>query len=353
MPAPWIVLHEGSRLRWGGDLRRHHVFLELARRTGADLVDGWTAPKVRAAVAARRPSSWQRWRPRPRLASAEMLAPAVAAEVVRDCDAVILDVHDDPLAQHAAFGLDVPSERAVHLRALREANLAAFRLLAVPSASFAELAALPSDRVIVAPNGTDCAHVRPLPLPEAPVVGMVSGAAPGRGIETLVDAARVARSRERDLRLVLWLVATGADSEAFLDGIRQSVAAESWIEVESAPYERLSECLGRAAVLCVPHPAGPYMDAALPVKLFDAMAAGRPLVVTPRVEMRRVVEAAAAGLVAADDSPEGLADVVVRLLGDPALRARLGAAGRAAAEAQYDWRVIGSKLADEVLAQAR
>jgi glycosyltransferase involved in cell wall biosynthesis len=105
-------------------------------------------------------------------------------------------------------------------------------------------------------------------------------------------------------------------------------------------------------VLAVPHPPGAYMDAALPVKLFDSMAAGRPLVVTPRREMAALVERHGAGLVAAGDRAEDLAAALARVLEDPELGRRLGAAARAAAEEEYDWRVIGRRVAEEVLRRA-
>ncbi|MBZ0287643.1 MAG: hypothetical protein K8I30_08510, partial [Anaerolineae bacterium] len=40
------------------------------------------------------------------------------------------------------------------------------------------------------------------------------------------------------------------------------------------------------------------------------------------------------------------ADATCRLLGDAALRGRLSEAGRALVEQQYDWGIIGRRLAD-------
>lgn len=350
MSASWIVLHEGHRLRWGGDLRRHHLLLELARRTGAGLVDGWSQAAVGPALRMAARPRWRRRGGRSSLASVELLAPALVREAERVLELALVDVHDDPLAQHAAFGIALPREREVELRALREANLSAFRALSVPTLSFAQLAGLDTARVVVAPNGTDASHVRPSPAPEQPAVGMISGAAPRRGIETLVAAARIVRTTIPDLRLLLWLISTGADSERFLDELRATLHGENWIEIGSAPYEELGRTLGRATVLCVPHPPGDYMDVALPIKLLDSMAAGRPVVVTPRREMAAVVRDHRSGLVAEGDSPEAIADALTQLLADPALAAELGRAGRLAAETTYDWRVIGSRLADVVLA---
>ncbi len=91
------------------------------------------------------------------------------------------------------------------------------------------------------------------------------------------------------------------------------------------------------------------MDVALPVKLLDSMAAGRPLVVTPRIETAAIVERTGSGIVTGGDAPADLADGFYRLLRDEKLAHRLGAAAREAAVHEYDWRVVGNRIADEVL----
>jgi glycosyltransferase involved in cell wall biosynthesis len=348
----WLVLQEGDRRRWGGDLRRAFIFAPLAERTGATVGTAWTASAVRAAArradAGRRP--WTR-RPRPRLATAELLPLEVLGELGRLARPFALDVHDDPLAQREVLGLP-PLTTGDPLERRWRGNVERFAWLVAPSASFAALAGLDPARTIVVPNGTDTRHVRPAPLPAVPTIGLVSGAAPGRGVEALVEAARLLHGERPELRLRLWLAAAGDHGAAWLAGLADACAADPWIEIGAAPYEMLGDALATASVLVVPHPAGAYFDAAVPVKLFDGMAAGRPVVVTPRTETRVVVEAAGAGVVAAGDGPEDLAAALRPVLDDPALAARLGAAARRAAETRYDWRVLGDGLADRLLGES-
>ena len=346
--APWIVLCETDRRRWGGDLRRAAIFHELAVRTGALEVQGWGHDSVRQAVrhVAGPPFPWRR---RPFVATSEFLSEGAITQVRRTARPAVLDVHDHPIAQTEALGRTLEPAVRASLQARLDRNLAMFPLLSVPSASFAALAGLDPGRSIVAPNGSDTTVVRPLPLPAQPAIGMVSGAAEGRGIETLVAAARLVRATRPDVRLLLWLASADDASEAYVAGLREDVAGEPWIEIAAADHAALGEALGRATVLVVPHPATTYMDVAVPVKLLDSMAAGRPLVVTPRTETRRIVEAAAAGVVVADDSAEALAGGIGAILDDPGLASRLAANGRAAAERDFDWAVIGRRLTTKVL----
>ncbi|MEO8509813.1 MAG: glycosyltransferase family 4 protein [Chloroflexota bacterium] len=286
---------------------------------------------------------------RPRLASSEQLRPDMLRVIRRAADLAVVAIYDDPVSQTASLGMRMSSPKTALYTARRVGNIDAFRWHAVPTASFAALIGLDLDRAIVAGNGTDVKHIRPGPWPARPTVGMVSGAAPGRGIENLVTAAREIREEMRELRLLLWLVPTGPESEDYLTRLRLSVAADSWIEITSVDYAEISAALSQATVLAVPHPPGAYMDVALPVKVFDSMAAGRPLVITPRTETRDLVLRHAAGEVAGGDRPEDIATALVRVLNDEAAARRMGEAARAAAVEQYDWPVVGERLALEVL----
>jgi glycosyltransferase involved in cell wall biosynthesis len=352
----WIVLREGAQPRWGGEIRRHHVFGRLAERTHARIVEGSRRPGPlrRAALGplgALGPLADRLAprRPRPRLASSEKLRDAMLDVAVAVTDPVAVAVYDDPVAQSHALGVALEPGWLDELARRHRRNAEAFRWLVVPTHSFAELAGLDLARVVVGGNGTDTSRVRPGPWPEVPCVGIVSAAAPGRGLELLVAASRIARERVPELRLRMWLVSTGAATDGYLAELRASVAGEPWIEIGAAAYDDLGGAAASATALCIPHPANEYMDVALPVKLFDSLAAGRPLVVTPRTETAALVAGRGVGVVAADDTPEALAAAIAGLVEDGALARRLGAAAREVAEREFDWRVVGDRIAHEVL----
>lgn len=356
MPSPssrrWVVLRETESIRWGGDLRRFHILAGLAERTGAVSIRGWGRPQVFAAIRATGGIPFTRrigWGPRPALASSEMLTIGAIVLARRHFKPTVLDVHDHPIAQAAALGRPHPEAQRRELESRLLRNLDAFPVQLVPSASFGDLAGVDPARAVVIPNGTDTRHIVPGPFPGVPRIGFVSGAAPGRGIELLVDTARRLRASVPDLRLALWLAPGDPIGEAYIDGIRAGVGGEGWIEISTVPYADLGTVLATATVLTVPHPANDYLDTAVPIKLLDSMAAGRPVVVTPRHETRLIVERADAGRVAAGDSADDLAAAILPLLEDADLAARLGANGRRVAEQEYDWRVLGKRVADAVL----
>ena len=99
MPS-WVVARERSRLRWGGDLRRHYILSALGSTAGAVDVDGWSVAALRPVLPVPARDS-----DRPFVAAATLL-PDPVLDLVRDrAIPGIVDVHDDPVAQTRALGM--------------------------------------------------------------------------------------------------------------------------------------------------------------------------------------------------------------------------------------------------------
>jgi glycosyltransferase involved in cell wall biosynthesis len=345
--APWLFTGVPASGTTGSSLRAMHLPRALIERTAGQVVAAYGRrgiPSLALSIALRS----RLWR-RPLHVASSRLWPVPALTMLRGgVGGQLLDLHDHPRLQMEALGIGLGVQRRRQLDDLVERNIEAFERLAVPSASFARLCALPEERVIIATNGSDTDRITPQPWRDEPVIALVSGAAPGRGIELLVEAAARLHARDPGVRLRLALSPTGPGSARYLAQLRGALAGRDWASIEEVPYQRLAAFLGGAWVLVIPHPPGPYHDVATPVKLFDGMAAGRPTVVTPRLEMASIVRSADAGLVA-DDGADALEAAIARLLDDEGERRRLAGNARRAAERDFDWRAISSAVADAVL----
>ena len=352
----WIVVRSGEQRRWGGEIRRQEIFARLAARTGASIADGWPATRRlvlggRFSRLADRVGLRSTGRARPALAASEQAPASWLDWLAGAVDPVAVAIYDDAVLQARAFGVELSDARVDELNVRRRRNEELFRWHVVPTTSFARYIGLDMDRVIVGGNGTVTSRVRSGPWPDIPTIGIASGAAPGRGLETLIEASRRLRTSIRDLRLQLWLAATGGSGEAYIDSLRATTAGDPWIQVGSAPYEQLGQALSQSTVLTIPLPPSEYADVALPVKLFDYMAAGRPIVVTPRRETVAVIKRFDVGVVAPGDDPDSIAEALAPLLNDRRRAHEIGARARVAAEAHFDWSVVGERLADEVLSR--
>ena len=278
---PWIVIRGARRGRWGGELRRHYIFDRLARRTAARVVEDDRHARVlrRAARGAigNLPGAVvggpAHHGPRARLVASEKLRQSMLEAAQRFTDPTVVAIYDDPVTQARALGVAMAPEWAAEVARRQARTIAAFRWLVVPTGSFADLVGLERERVIVGGNGTDTERIRSGPWPAMPTVGVVSAAAPGRGLEMLIEAARLTREVVPDLHLRMWLVAMSASTEDYLASLRRQVAGDPWVAIGTAPYDRLGEALVSVSVLTIPHPPNDYLDVALPVKLFDSAAA--------------------------------------------------------------------------------
>jgi glycosyltransferase involved in cell wall biosynthesis len=77
--------------------------------------------------------------------------------------------------------------------------------------------------------------------------------------------------------------------------------------------------------------------------VLEAMAAGRPVVVTPEVGLAPVVTSTGAGLVA-EGGPDRLSRAIATLLNDPALRLEMGRRGEQAVVGRFAWPAVAAQM---------
>lgn len=180
----------------------------------------------------------------------------------------------------------------------------------------------------------------PLRVLYAGTVGMA------QGLETLVAAAR----RAGPDAVSLTIAGDGAE----LDAVRAAAAGAPNVRVLGAvPADRVPELYANSDVAAVLLRDRALFEGALPTKLFEAMAAGRPLVVAARGEAADLVSDSGAGVAVPPEDEDALAAALLRLKAtdETALR-DMGARGVACAadftrEAMVDrWR----RLLDDVAA---
>ena len=81
-----------------------------------------------------------------------------------------------------------------------------------------------------------------------------------------------------------------------------------------------------------------------PNKVFDYMAAGRPVALAIDGVIREVVEAAGCGIFAEPGNPSALAQAICKLVVDPARARRMGLAGRQYLQAHFSRSILAEKL---------
>ena len=111
------------------------------------------------------------------------------------------------------------------------------------------------------------------------------------------------------------------------------------------PKAQMTQALAAAdACLAILKPI-PLYATVYPNKVFDYLAAGRPVVLAIDGVMREVVERAEAGVYVPPGDPAALAAAVRRLAADPGLCQRMGLSGRRCVEQEFDRALLADRLA--------
>ncbi|MEM7306895.1 MAG: glycosyltransferase [Planctomycetota bacterium] len=158
---------------------------------------------------------------------------------------------------------------------------------------------------------------------DAQVVVYTGGLLAWKGVDVLVEAAR-------SLPAVTFVIAGGMDADVH----RVAALAEGLDNVRLdgfQPPARMPLYLAAGDLGVVPNRSKPAISARYtsPLKVFEALAAGLPLVASDLPSLRDVLAPDRDAALVAPDDPAALAAGIERLLGDPELRAELSARGRA------------------------
>ena len=192
------------------------------------------------------------------------------------------------------------------------------------AAWLAERFDVPRERIVVVPVGAEPDRFPHLPEPEGPPHALFYGKlAPLHGIGTVLEAARAPSSPPLRLigdgQLGPWLEAELARDRP------AGLAWERWV-----PYEELGAAVAGAAICLGVFGTSPKAARVVPNKVWQAMAAGRPVVTADTPGAREELEDGRTALLVPPGDPPALATALARLAGDRALRASIGSAARAA-----------------------
>jgi glycosyltransferase involved in cell wall biosynthesis len=231
-------------------------------------------------------------------------------------------------------------------RAERWALTRADAVLAVsaPLRDYATSLGVDPARAHVVPNGVDPTEFRPGPpdrsvrvqwgLGDGPVLGYVGGLRPWHGVGMLPALLERLAGRFEDLRLVIAgdgplrpeleraITSAGLTREAVFTGSiahEQVPALIRSFDLALAPYDRFER---------------PFYFS--PLKLFEYMACGIPVVAADLGQIAEIVDGDS-GLVYPAGDLEGLTAACERLLGDPALRRRQGETAADKVRGRHTW----------------
>ncbi|MEN6574794.1 MAG: glycosyltransferase family 4 protein [Phycisphaerales bacterium] len=215
------------------------------------------------------------------------------------------------------------------------------------------------EKVTVIPNASDLDLFRPdldgaaarerLGLGER-FAGIYFGAMGlANGLEYVVEAAKILAERKED-RIVLVLHGDGG-ARSKLESLAKGYGLTNVVFSDLVADKGQVARIVAGCDVCLTIYRAAKEQSWSPNKMFDALAAGRPVLINVGGWLGETIEQNECGLSLDPARPEALADALVKLSREPDLCKRMGANARALAERQFDRNLLAGCL-EEVLAEA-
>lgn len=250
---------------------------------------------------------------------------------------VILDLHEDLRADiHSKHWIPSPLRRAIGAAARALEHFAARRFSAVVAATphIGSLFDGSAARVAVIRNYP---AINELAAPPSPAQGQaernsvcyVGSIAEIRGIRQTILALDMVPAR--------LLLAGVFDSAALREEL---MAYPGWRKVEECGFvdrQGVAEIMARSFCGLVTFRPVPNFIDGLPIKLFEYMSAGVPVIASDFPLWRSIIEDAGCGLCVDPDNPGQIAEAINHLRSHPGLARQMGDNGRRAVESKYRW----------------
>lgn len=202
---------------------------------------------------------------------------------------------------------------------------------------------IPAGKLTVIPNGVTLERFIRAPeaiaklradlgIGRAKVAAYIGTHGLSHSLDTILDAAKDLLDDPTDIRILL--VGDGADRAR----LQARAATEGLRNVQflpAQPPDRIADYYALADLLLVSLRDVPLFRGFIPSKLFECMAAERPIVAGLAGESADIVLRSQAGLVVRPEDPKDMANAVRVLLHDPELRRVMGQRGRVFVEHHY------------------
>lgn len=164
---------------------------------------------------------------------------------------------------------------------------------------------------------------------------------PYKGLDILLKAFSLMSSQRSDLYLVI----AGEPLEDFTpyrrDIERFDLGRRTILDLRYVPFDEFQKYFRSADVVVFPY-RNIYQSGVLQL----AYGFGRPVAATNVGGLGELIAEDGTGAVAPADDPRGLAEVVLRLLSDPAAAETMGKRGRYLAETKYAWPAVAQRVMD-------
>jgi glycosyltransferase involved in cell wall biosynthesis len=213
-------------------------------------------------------------------------------------------------------------------------------------------------KVYVLPNGVNTELFTPgqrdenlkqkLGLNGGPVLGFVGGLRPWHGVEILPELMKRLRPRCPELQLII--AGDGQLRKSLTEEFKRLGLERQVVFTGLLQHEEIPAVIRQFDAALAPYPDTDHEFYFSPLKLFEYMACGVPVVAARLGQISEVVTSGKTGLLYPPGNLKQLAANCVQLLGDANLRTRIGNAGAALVHKKFTWKANAVRVIEIVRA---
>ncbi|MEK7506517.1 MAG: glycosyltransferase family 4 protein [Patescibacteria group bacterium] len=207
----------------------------------------------------------------------------------------------------------------------------------------------PRAQIVIIPNGVDIEKFQipkskyqtkfKLQNPKNKTIITVSRLVSKNGIGDLLEAFALVKEKTNEVKLVI--IGNGPLRDSLEQKAKNLGFSEDILFLGEVPNQKLPDYLKLADVF-----VRPSLSEGLGTAFLEAMAAGLPIVATPVGGIPDFLKDGETGLFCQPREPSDIADKIVKLLSDEALRREISQQGRTLVEKNYNWQTIAIKFAE-------
>jgi glycosyltransferase involved in cell wall biosynthesis len=212
---------------------------------------------------------------------------------------------------------------------------------------------IPGEKIVVVSNGANTSLFKPLEQEtcrkelgldlEIPCVCFVGNFAPWQGVEYLVKASTSILSKFPECRFLI--VGDGIMKDDLLKLCNDLGVEDKFIFTGVIAYERVPLYINASDTCTAPFIFARNAKIGLsPLKLYEYMACGKPVVASNISGVSDVLEASGGGIPVLPENPVALAEGILKLLENPELRMKLGSKGLSYVTENYSWYSVAKKV---------
>jgi len=182
-------------------------------------------------------------------------------------------------------------------------------------------------------------------LRDSIVIGYVGTFAKWHGVEELIYASEKVLKRFSNVRFLM----VGPYFEYVKEFTQKRGLSDAYVFTGPIPYKEVPGYINSADILVAPYnPAKSELrkkyGIGSPLKVFEYMACGKPVITTSVQPIIQVVNEGKTGVLIPAGDPEALSEAIVSLIEKPMFAERIGKAAREEVEKHYSWGAFAKQL---------